>query len=59
MGGVIGFDLPAFLQTADVLHYDKETLLILLPFAESAMVEAYAKKVRNNADTEPVDSFKR
>ena len=38
MGGIIGFDMPAFLQVADSMGYESEPLISLLSFAESGML---------------------
>ena len=44
MGGIIGFDLPAFLQVADALGYERKSLISLLSFAESGMLEAMRER---------------
>jgi len=47
MGGVLGFDLPALMQVADTMDYDREILIHLLPMVERAMVA----QLNSHADT--------
>ena len=51
MGGIIGFDMPAFLQVADALGYERGSLLTLLSFAESGMLEAMKERSDQGSDS--------
>ena len=50
MGGVIGFDMPAFLQVASTRGYEGEPLVTLLSFAESGMLEAMKEKSESGSE---------
>ena len=51
MGGVIGFDMPAFLQIASARGYESEPLLTLLSFGESGMLEAMNEKSESGSES--------
>ena len=51
MGGIIGFDMPAFLQVADALGYERESLISLLSFAESGMLEAMKERSESGSES--------
>ena len=51
MGGIIGFDMPAFLQVAEALGYECEPLVGLLSFAESGMLEAMKERSESGSDS--------
>ena len=40
MGGVTGFDMPAFLEAARIQGCDIEAMMILLPYGETGLLEA-------------------
>jgi hypothetical protein len=47
LGSAIGFDHAAFFQMADRLNYDGKSLASLLPFMESALIEALQDKQKH------------
>ena len=51
MGGIIGFDLPAFLQVADSMGYEREPLISLLSSAESGMLEAMNERSESGRES--------
>ena len=40
MGGVVGLDMPALLEISDALGYDRNVMIVLLPYAEAGLMEA-------------------
>ena len=43
----MGFDLPALLEAADVLGYDRTAMTLLLPYGEAGFLEAVREQQTN------------